>query len=322
MKVISLFCGCGGMDLGFIKAGHKVVWANDNDMDSCITYEKNFNHKPVCGDITKVKSEDIPDGDIVIGGFPCQGFSIANKYRHEKDERNLLYLELKRVINDKNPKYFVAENVAGLASIGGYDTPKDKKNKTGKVLKRIIKEFSESGEVGYNVTFKILLASNFGVPQNRKRVIILGTRKDIDHQLIHPQETTLEEKKTLRDAIGDLPLEANQYTKESAYEKENGHYNHYGNKHKVKINGHMGNRKLDWEKPSPTVTGRGGGTGGPVIMPHPELHRRMTVREYGRIQEFDDDFIFYGSISSQFRQIGNAVPWKLAFHISKMLPTK
>lgn len=320
MKIISLFCGAGGMDIGFVKAGHEIVWANDNDYDSCITYEKNLGHKPVCKEIEKINTKEIPDGDVVIGGFPCQGFSVANIYRHEKDERNKLYVELKRVIHEKNPKYFVAENVAGICSIGGYETNEDKKNKTGRVLKQILKELSECGKMGYNVKFKILTASDFGVPQNRRRVIILGTRKDVDKELNHPEPTHKENNKTIKQAIWDLPREANEFVKSSAFEKTNGIYNHYGTKHKVKINGHLGNRKIDWNKPSPTVTGRGGGTGGPVIMPHPDLHRRMTVREYARIQEFPDDFIFYGAVSSQFRQIGNAVPWRLAYNIAKMIP--
>lgn len=318
MRVISLFCGAGGMDLGFMKAGHEIVWANDFDKDSCDTYHNYFGHKPVCKPIEEIKSEDIPDGDIVIGGFPCQGFSVANKYRHEKDERNKLYLELLRVIHDKKPKYFVAENVPGITSLGGYETKEDKEKRMGRVFKKILQELSEAGD-GYEVEFKILTASDFGVPQNRRRTIILGTRKDVDKKLKHPTPTTLKDKKTLKHAIGDLP-EPNKFDLKNPLKKENNHYNHYGNKHKVKINGYMGNRKLSWNKPSPTVTGRGGGTGGPVIMVHPNLQRRMTVREYARIQEFPDDFVFLGSISSQFRQIGNAVPWRLAFHIAKMFP--
>jgi DNA (cytosine-5)-methyltransferase 1 len=318
MRVISLFCGAGGMDLGFKNAGHEIVWANDFDKDSCDTYHNYFGHKPVCRPIEEIKSEEIPDGDIVIGGFPCQGFSVANKYRHEKDERNKLYLELLRVIHEKKPKYFVAENVPGITSIGGYETKEDKDKKIGRVFKKILQELSEAGN-GYDVEFKILTASDFGVPQNRRRTIILGTRKDIDKKLKHPKPIILNDKKTLKNAIGDLP-EPNNFDLKNPLKKENNHFNHYGNKHKVKINNYMGNRKLDWNKPSPTVTGRGGGTGGPVIMVHPNLKRRMTVREYARIQEFPDDFVFLGSISSQFRQIGNAVPWRLAFHIAKMFP--
>ncbi len=320
MKVISLFCGTGGMDLGFIKAGHKIIWANDNDFDCCLTYEKNLKHKPICEKIENIDSADIPDGDIVIGGFPCQGFSIANPYRNTKDERNKLYLELLRVIRDKKPKYFVAENVTGLCSIGGYENNDDRKNHKGRVLKGILIELESANKIGYHVHFKILNAADFGVPQSRRRVIILGTRKDVRDTLKHPSPTHnkvpgllkysgIKKWLNLGDALSGLPEEPTLEVP-----------NHVGTAHKVKINGYLGNRKTDPNKPSPTIVGRGGGTGGPVIIPHPNLKRRLTVRETARLQSFPDDFIFEGSVSSQYRQIGNAVPWPLAFHIAKMIP--
>lgn len=322
MNIISLFCGAGGMDLGFIKAGHKIVWANDNDADSIQSYEKFFTEKfgaakkhIILEDIRKVKIKDIPDGDVVIGGFPCQGFSIANPYRNEEDERNFLYLELLRVIKGKKPKYFVAENVSGLCSIGGYETPEDKKNHLGRVLKLILKDFNKAG---YHVEWKVLDAANYGVPQHRKRIIILGTRKDQKKLLTHPSESHMADPVnssygqhlTLGDAIGDLP------------EPDTNHnfLNHIGTKHQVKINGFIGNRATDPKKPSPTIVGRGGGTGGPVIIPHPNLKRRLTVRETARLQCFPDDFHFQGSTSSCYRQIGNAVPWPLAYAIASKLP--
>jgi DNA (cytosine-5)-methyltransferase 1 len=316
MRVISLFCGAGGMDIGFIKAGHKIVWANDNDPDSCTTYEKNLKHKVICKDIEKVSSKEIPDGDIVIGGFPCQGFSIANPYRNVDDKRNKLYLELLRIIRDKKPKYFVAENVAGLCSIGGYDSEDDKKQHLGRILKMILKDLEKAIKIGYHVEFKILNAVDYGVPQSRRRVIILGTRKDIKKRIKHPEPThgkdnNLQKWKTLGEALKGLPKNP---TNKIA--------NHVGTSHKVKINGHIGNRITDPKKPSPTIVGRGGGTGGPVIIPHPNLTRRMTVRETARLQSFDDNFIFYGSISSQYRQIGNAVPWQLAYNIAKEIPLR
>ena len=177
MKIISLFCGAGGMDLGFIRAGHEIVWANDNDSDSCLTYEKNLGHKPICKSIEEVDSSKIPEADIVIGGFPCQGFSIANPYRNEEDSRNKLYLELLKIIKDKKPKYFIAENVPGITSLGGYETNEDKKKRLGKIFKTILKEFENAHDIGYHIEFKILNAADFGVPQTRRRVIILGTRK-------------------------------------------------------------------------------------------------------------------------------------------------
>ncbi len=317
MKVISLFCGAGGMDLGFLKAGHTIIWANDNDKDSVETYKKNIckkfnlpdNHV-VLKDIEKVDTKEIPDGDIVIGGFPCQGFSVANPYRHVKDSRNKLYLELLRVIKEKKPKYFVAENVPGILSIG-----------KGEVIKMIMRDFKEAG---YKAQYKVLNAANFGVPQKRMRVIILGTREDVEPRIYHPKPTHSQNPKTtvdgtklkrwltVRYAISDLPDPGEGVDIP----------NHHGTKHKVKVNGFIGNRATKWDEPSPTIVGRGGGTGGPVIIPHPNLHRRMTVRETARLQSFPDDFVFEGSISSQYRQIGNAVPWPLAYNIARVIPKK
>lgn len=320
MNVISLFCGAGGMDLGFLKAGHNIIWANDYDQDSIESYQRYFCGKLgldpehiICEDIKKIDTASIPDGDVVIGGFPCQGFSMANPYRHVGDKRNELYLEFLRVVKDKNPKYFVAENVPGLCSIGGYETKEDKKKGEGRVLKLILKDFREAG---YHVVWKLLKAVEFGVPQIRRRVVIMGTRNDIEQKITHPSpthsydtESGLKSIKTIWDAIGDLPEEPT-----------NKILNHVGTHHKVKINGFLGNRKTDPQKPSPTIVGRGGGTGGPVIMPHPNSIRRLTVRECARIQCFPDDFEFMGSVSSCYRQIGNAVPVDLGFSIGKQLP--
>ncbi len=310
LRVISLFSGCGGMDLGFIMAGHSIVWANDFDKDSCDTYEANFNYRPICAKIEDIKSEEIPEADVVIGGFPCQGFSIANPYRKIEDSRNKLYLELLRIIKDKHPLYFVAENVVGLCSIGGYENEKDRKNHQGRVLKAILKELENANEYKYNVEFKILNSADFGVPQLRRRVIILGTRKDVIPILKHPTPTHSQDQWfTVEEALRGLPEEPNPEIP-----------NHVGTLHKVKINGYIGNRAIDPFKPSPTIVGRGGGTGGPIIIPHPNKKRRMTVREVARLQCFPDKFIFKDSISSQYRQIGNAVPWPLAYNIAKMLP--
>jgi len=319
MKVVSLFCGCGGLDLGFERAGHHIIWANDIDENAIETYRNNFDltkTKVILGAIENIASDEIPNCDIVIGGFPCQGFSVANPYRKEEDQRNQLYLELLRVINDKQPMFFLAENVTGITNLGGYESQEDKKNKIGKVFKMILKDFDN---IGYNINWKIVNSADYGVPQLRKRVIIVGVRKDINFQYKFPQPIYKKDKYiTIKDAIFDLPRE---YCNE-----ENKIYNHQGSRHKVKINQYLGNRKLDWNKPSPTILGRGGGTGGAVIHPHPDLHRRLTVRECARIQTFDDDFIFYGSNSAAYIQIGNAVPPKLAYYLAKNflvnLPTK
>jgi DNA (cytosine-5)-methyltransferase 1 len=161
--VISLFAGAGGMDLGFQKAGFKIIWANDFDKDSVDTYKKNFGNHIVLGDIKDIPSSVIPNNpDVVIGGFPCQGFSINNKKRSMDDERNHLYKEMLRIIKDKKPKYFVAENVKGILSL-----------EKGGVIKLIVNDFKK---IGYDVDYKLLTASDYGVPQNRQRVFIIGNR--------------------------------------------------------------------------------------------------------------------------------------------------
>ncbi|MFA6662167.1 MAG: DNA cytosine methyltransferase [Bacilli bacterium] len=167
-KIVSLFSGCGGLDLGFIKTGFKVVWANDFFKDAVESYRFNIGDHVVYGDITKIPSSDIPDDfDVLLGGFPCQGFSIANIKRSMKDERNFLYKEMLRVIKDKRPKFFVAENVKGLLSMGG-----------GKVIGMIVNDFKA---LGYDVDYRLLKASDYGVPQNRERVVIVGNRLGLEN---------------------------------------------------------------------------------------------------------------------------------------------
>ena len=318
MKVVSLFAGCGGLDLGLLKAGHKIVLATDFCKDCKATYDKNFDHELLLLDIKKLKGSQLPEYDLLTGGFPCQGFSVANTRRSIKDERNELYLEIVRLLEETTPKYFLAENVMGILSLGG-----------GKIAEQITKEFSEIGTEnnfpGYEVKVYKMNAAHYGVPQGRKRVIFLGVSKKISSNKrkilfdnLPPNITHSDKKgmglkkiKTLKDAIGDLPEPESSEGKKIP--------NHISNNHKVKINGYLGNRKLSWDKPGPTIVGRGGGTGGPVIAVHPNLRRRLSVRETARIQSFPDNFIFKGSLSSQFRQIGNAVAVDFAMHLGKTL---
>ena len=297
IKVVSMFAGCGGLDYGFHhNKNFEIIFVNDIDKDSCETYKNNFMFEPVCKDIKEIKS--IPDCDLLLGGFPCQGFSIANKYRKGDDKRNVLYKELVRLLILKHPKYFIFENVKGILSIGGYDTIEDKKNHIGKIFKLIINDLKNCG---YNVNTKLFKMKWYGIPQNRERVIFIGIRNDISEKINFEWIKEIKTiTKTIKDAIGDLPIEYNDKIQ------------HFGTKHKVKLNGYIGNRKIKWTDISPTITGRGGGTGGPVINVHPSGKRRMTVREYARIQTFPDDFMFSGSISSMYRQIGNAVPPKFS----------
>lgn len=196
-KVVSLFSGAGGMDLGFIRAGFEVVWANDFFKEAVDTYKLNIGEHIVYDDITNIKSCDIPDNpDVVIGGFPCQGFSVANTKRSMKDERNFLYKEMLRIIKDKKPKFFVAENVKGILSI-----------EKGKVFEMIKSDFEN---LGYKVDYKLLNSSEFGIPQNRERVIIIGNR--IGKKNRFPEKTHyvnkyiegLKPAKTVKDTIGFL----------------------------------------------------------------------------------------------------------------------
>lgn len=176
LKVISLFSGAGGMDLGFINGGFEIVWANDFFEDAVNSYRKNIGKHILHGDITKISSADIPDGaDVIIGGFPCQGFSVANTKRSMEDKRNFLYKEMLRVIADKKPKFFVAENVKGLLSL-----------ERGKVFEMIKSDFenlqdSEGKIIGYKVDARILNASEYGVPQSRERVVIIGNRIGVEN---------------------------------------------------------------------------------------------------------------------------------------------
>ncbi len=168
LKVVSLFSGAGGMDLGFIKAGFEIIWANDFFEDAVNSYRKNIGKHMIHGDITKITSDNIPDGaDVVIGGFPCQGFSVANTKRSMEDKRNFLYKEMLRVIKDKKPKFFVAENVKGLLSM-----------EKGRVIDMIKEDFEN---LGYHVDARVLNAAEYGVPQARERVVIIGNNIGVDN---------------------------------------------------------------------------------------------------------------------------------------------
>lgn len=376
MNVVSFFSGAGGLDLGFALAGHKIVWSNDFDEYAVQSYNKNIGkymgHESVFEDVVKLldKSYDdinriIPDCDIILGGFPCQGFTIANLDRSMEDSRNFLYLQLLKAISVKLPPYFMLENVKGLENM-----------EEGKILPMIMDDLEKCGtskskyfptenNIGYTVVYDVVNALKFGVPENRERVIILGIRNDIfpnsplrdfidespkskkydsrkrlsvwythdknsnvvdpilpkdkvnelysklidgSIEISRPQKPNILYKTTtLRDAIGDLPED---YSKDIL--------NHDGSKCIVSIKNKVGNRATYWDKHGPTIMGRGSGTGGPLIPPHPNQKRRFTVREVARIQTFPDDFFFCGSNSAGYRQIGNAVPVLMAYNLAKM----
>jgi len=414
LNLISLFSGAGGMDLGFKNIGFNILWANDFDRDAAYTYRKNLGNDIFLGDITKVDHNDIPgkkgEVDVVIGGFPCQGFSVANTKRNMDDNRNFLYLELLRVIKEKKPKFFVAENVKGLLSM-----------QKGKVIELIINDFTE---LGYQVDFQVLNAADYGVPQARERVIIIGNRLGVSNPFPvkthrHPdklnenmslfedelsvEKLELPPYKTVKETIGFLSDIELLNGKIQDYVEVDGRkiYNHvastkvqdtfYGRKYDVnqaeicdylkywrnksgwstkKIDEYFGYkhtaghwfrkdnksgsipkpsdwwelkkllsfddkydeqvttfiekdikfeqslRITNWERASDTITATS-----------PEIHvnkvRRLSARECAMLQTFPDDFIFYGSLNSLYRQIGNAVPVllaeKIAYEIKSVL---
>lgn len=306
MRIVSLFSGAGGLDLGFLQEGHKVAWANDNYADAFETYKKNIGNHIVFGDIKKIPSSEIPDCDIVIGGFPCQGFSVANIKRSAKDSRNKLYLELLRIITDKQPKYFLAENVKGLASLS-----------EGEVLKMILSDFENAG---YRVKHDILDAADFGVPQHRKRIIFMGIRKDLAQDIHFPEPThadpnsivSLHKKPwvTVGEALQDMP------EPEESVEIPN----HTYSKYKLRFNNYLGHRRVDPNRPSPTVTARGDSRGGVVVLHHPSNRRRMSAREMAIVQSFPIDFVFYGCQSSVYRQVANAVPPLMSRALASVFP--
>jgi DNA (cytosine-5)-methyltransferase 1 len=305
MRVASLFAGAGGLDLGFKSAGHTIVWANDFDADSCTTYRNNLGDHIHCGDIALFDSNDLPDFDILIGGFPCQGFSRANVNKKADDDRNNLYLHVIRFLEVKKPKFFCLENVRGIITL----------NRGG--------DFEEIQtaliELGYTVQFKVLNAADFGVPQSRVRVIIVGIRNDLasEFSFDYPEPTHSRNGDDRREkwvsissalkGIGEPDDDTNLL-------------NHICSKYKVTNRDFTGHRKTDPEKPSPTILARGNGGGGVCAIQHPDNHRRLSVRESAIMQTFPLDFEFYGSLSSMYRQVGNAVPVKLAKKIARAFP--
>ena len=176
MRIISLFSGAGGLDLGLIQAGHHIVWANDNDTDAVASYKLNLGEHIFFGDIESFKTNNVPYADVIVGGFPCQGFSQANLLRSPEDNRNKLYRHFIRFIEAKKPLWFLAENVRGILSLG-----------RGSAIKKIELDFSR---VGYRLKYQLFNMADYGVPQNRWRVIIAGTRKDLpanaDYQYPEP----------------------------------------------------------------------------------------------------------------------------------------
>lgn len=306
-SIVSLFAGCGGLDLGFkggfeflgkkyTKRNFELIWANDIDESACLTFKNYFKKDILCGDIGDILHDKnqkslfvnpLPERvDIVLGGFPCQDFSHAGKRKGFNSKRGLLYQSMAEVIVKTKPLLFVAENVRGLLTMNN-----------GEAIETIVNDFKD---LGYHVAYKLLRTADYGVPQTRERVIIVGTRKDSLPIFEHPKPILTESTWLhLREAIGDL---------ESM--DEGTAPNHFWSK--AKKNKGQGNSTVSADKPGPTMRTEHHGN----IEYHWNGTRRLSAREAARIQTFPDDFVFYPSTSSAYKQIGNAVPPVFAWHIA------
>lgn len=319
-KVVSLFSGCGGLDLGMVggffylgkyyeKHPFDIIWANDIDNRATQTLKLNFpNLNVVCGDITKIvgineesqlsllPQAEIPEADVVIGGFPCQDFSVAGKRQGLTVQRGNLYQSMAKVIEMIKPKVFLAENVKGLISW-----------QNGLAIRTIIEDFAK---LGYKVNYKLFNTADYGVPQVRERVIIIGIRDDIavDFEWALPTHSCTNSKLlpwvSIKEAIGDLEDD----------EKHQALPNYGYSKAKL-FPGKQGNTKTKADKPAPTMRAEHHGN----IEFHYSLPRRLSAREAARIQSFPDDFVFFRSVSDAYRQIGNAVAPVFAWNIAKMI---
>jgi DNA (cytosine-5)-methyltransferase 1 len=315
MKVVSFFAGAGGLDLGFEKAGFDVVWANEYDKEIWETYEKN--HKNTVLDrrsIVDIPSSDVPDCDGIIGGPPCQSWSEAGSKKGIADKRGQLFYEFMRILADKKPKFFLAENVSGML------LPAHKE-----ALANIKQMFQD---IGYTLSFQLLNVSDFGIPQDRKRVFFIGYRNDLKIKFEFPKPTTLENKITLLKAIGDLkdsvlPAKEGNLTNGKDCQVSN---------HEYMIGGFSSifmsrNRVRSWDEVSFTI--QAGGRHAPIHPQAPkmkfieqnlrefvkgkeDLYRRLSVRECARIQTFPNSFTFhYTSVVAGYKMIGNAVPVRM-----------
>ena len=297
---VSLFCGAGGLDMGFERAGYKIIWANDFDYNACKTHRNWSKAHVVCGDISKVDYSAIPASDVILGGFPCQGFSLSGP-RKIDDSRNVLYKHYVKLVRQNNPKAFIGENVKGLLTMGN-----------GQIIDAIINDFAECG---YDVYCKLVNAKNFGVPQDRERVVIIGFRKDLQVKEFELPDT-IGETMTLREAIGDMEAADPNEVCDAAYSSR------YMSR----------NRKRDWDNVAYTVPAMAKQVtlwpGSPnMVKVDKDLWefgkngetRRLSWREVAAIQTFPKDLEFFGDLISIYKQIGNAVPVKLAEYVANYI---
>lgn len=295
-KVVSLFSGCGGMDLGF-KGGFEflgkkyaanpfeLIWANDLNAAAVRSYRKNVGKDVHLGDIWELMGQIPERADVVVGGFPCQDISVNGKGLGVDGARSGLYRAMVKVVEKVQPKVFVAENVKGLLN-----------NNNKESLRRVIADFSA---LGYDVTYQLYHVADYGVPQSRERVIIVGTAPGIDKfeppKPTHTSKNWLTAKEAIDD-LADLPI--------------NESFSHIWSE--AKRSPEQGNRKLRADRAAQTIRAECHGN----IQWHYDRERRISMREAARIQSFPDDFIFDAKLRETERQIGNAVPPVFAWHVA------
>lgn len=324
MNIISLFSGCGGLDLGFEKAGFYVSVANEFDKNIWETFKVNHpNTRLIEGDIRNIKEEDFPsEVDGIIGGPPCQSWSEAGSLKGIEDDRGKLFYEYIRILKNKQPKFFLAENVSGMLA-----------DRHSEAVKNILEMFKKCG---YDVTLTLVNAKDYGVAQERKRVFYIGFRKDLNIKFNFPKGSTEDDDKkiTLRDVIWDL-----KDTAVPAGEK-NQHNPNAINNNEYFIGSYSPifmsrNRVKSWDEQAFTVQ-----ASGRQCQIHPQapkmikvatndcrfvegkenLYRRMTIREIARIQGFPDSFKFiYKNTNDAYKMIGNAVPVNLAYEVASAI---
>lgn len=319
MKIVSFFAGAGGLDLGFQKSGFDVIWANEYDKDIWETYEKNHSQTTLDRrSIVDIHEDEVPECDGIIGGPPCQSWSEAGSLRGIDDKRGQLFYDFIRILEAKKPKFFLAENVSGMLA------PRHKE-----ALQGIKDLFTNAG---YNLSFQLLNASDYNVPQDRKRVFFIGIRKDLDFHFSFPSEVF--PKISLLDTIGDLkdnviPAKEKNYTNGAECKILNHEYMTGG----FSTIYMSRNRVRSWDEQSFTI--QAGGRHAPlhpqapkmekveknkqIFIPGQEhLYRRLSVRECARVQTFPDDFEFlYDNITKAYKMIGNAVPVQLAQFLAR-----
>ena len=323
MKLLSLFSGAGGLDLGFERAGFEIIVANEYDKTIWETYEKNHKAKLIKKDIREILSEELPKSDGIIGGPPCQSWSEAGSLRGINDPRGKLFYEYIRILKDIQPKFFLAENVKGMLSRRNTEAVKD-----------IIKEFEEAG---YNVFIKLLNAFDYGVAQDRERVFYVGFRKDLNiSNFEFPYPISEKERKYLKDSIWDLKdnaLPGKDKNKTNADDCIVENHEYLTGSYSTIFMSR--NRVRQWEQPAFTVQ-----ASGRQCQLHPQaptmikidknmykfvagkenLYRRLSIRECARIQGFPDTFKFYyTSLEDGYKMVGNAVPVGLAYVIAEKI---